>query len=87
MTPRCAREKNIFVHHGLHFTCAVIYMEQMKIKYYDSLRYDNLIRHCCRHKVKMQEDKLQVLRDYLQNKHMKYKHMDLSNEWKIYYVQ
>jgi Ulp1 family protease len=41
MTPRCARGKNIFdmryifipIHHGLHFTCAVIYMEQMKIEY------------------------------------------------------
>jgi hypothetical protein len=40
MTPRCARGKNIFdmryismpIHHGLHFTCAVIYMEQMKIE-------------------------------------------------------
>ncbi len=40
-TPRCARGKNIFnmrsvfipIHHGLHFTCAVIYteMEQMKV--------------------------------------------------------
>jgi Ulp1 family protease len=38
--PRCARGKNISdmkyifipIHHGLHFTCAVIYMEQMKIK-------------------------------------------------------
>jgi hypothetical protein len=38
-TPRCARGKNIFntryifipIHHDLHFTCAVIYMEQMKI--------------------------------------------------------
>jgi Ulp1 family protease len=34
MTPRCARGKNIFdmryifipIHHGLHFTCAVIYV-------------------------------------------------------------
>ncbi len=72
--PRCAREKNIFhmryifipIHHGLHFTCAVIYMEEMKIKYYDSLHFDNVTRHGCRHKVKMQEDTLQVLRDYLQ---------------------
>ncbi len=40
-TPRCARGENIFnmryifipIHHGLHFTCAVIYMEQMKIKH------------------------------------------------------
>ncbi len=44
-TPRCARGKNIFnmryifipIHHGLHFTCAVIYMEEMKIEYYNSL--------------------------------------------------
>jgi Ulp1 family protease len=35
-TPRCTRGKNIFdmrcifipIHHGLHFTCAVIYIEQ-----------------------------------------------------------
>ncbi len=39
--PRCARGKNIFdmryifipIHHGLHFMCAIIYMEQMKIEY------------------------------------------------------
>jgi Ulp1 family protease len=69
MTPRCARENIIFnmrfifipIHHGLHLTCAVIYMKEMKIEYYDSLRYDNVTRHGCRHKVKMQEDTLQVL--------------------------
>jgi hypothetical protein len=94
-TPKCAREKNILdmryiiipIHHGLHFTCAVIYMEQMKIKYYDSLHFDNLTRHGCRHKVKMQEDTLQVLRDYLQKEHIKNKCIDLPNEWKLYYVQ
>ncbi len=88
-TPRCAIGKNIFdmryifvpIHHGLHFTCAVIYMEEMKIKYYDSLRFDNVTRHGFRHKVKMQEDTLQVLRDYLQKEHMKDKHIDLPNEW------
>jgi Ulp1 family protease len=40
-TPRCARGKNIFniryifipIHHGLHFKCEVIYMEQKKIEY------------------------------------------------------
>jgi Ulp1 family protease len=75
MTPRCARGKNTFdmryifipIHQGLHFSCAVIFMEQVKIEYYDSLRYYNVTRHGCRHKVKMQEDTLQVLRDYLQN--------------------
>ncbi len=40
------------IHHGLHFTCAVIYMEGMKIKYYDSLRFDNVTRHGCKHKNK-----------------------------------
>ncbi len=92
MTPGCARGKNIFnmryifipIHHGLHLTCAVIYMEQMKIEYYNSLCFDNVTRHGCRHKVKMQEDTLQVLRDYLQKEHMKDKHIDLSNEWKLY---
>ena len=57
---RCARGKNIFnmryifipIHHGLHFMCAVIYMEEMKIEYYYSLRFDNLTRHGCRHKQK-----------------------------------
>jgi hypothetical protein len=71
-TPRCARGKNIFnmryifipIHHGLHFTCDAIYMEQTKIKYYNSLRFDNVTKHGCRHKVKMQEDTLQVFRDY-----------------------
>jgi Ulp1 family protease len=60
-TPRCARRKNIFdmryifipIHHGLHFMCAVIYMGEMKIKYYNSMRFDNVTRHGCRHKVKM----------------------------------
>ncbi len=32
----------------------------------------------------MQEDTLQVLRDYLQNNHMKDKRKDLPNEWKLY---
>jgi Ulp1 family protease len=63
--------------------CAVISMEEMKIEYYDSLRFDNLTRHGCRHKVKMQEDTLQVLRDYLQKEHMKDKRIDLPNEWKL----
>jgi Ulp1 family protease len=66
--PRCARGKNIFdmryifipIHHGLHFTSAVIYKEEMKIKYYDSMHFDNVTRHGSRHKVKMQEDTLQV---------------------------
>jgi Ulp1 family protease len=32
----------------------------------------------------MQEDTLQVLRDYLQTEHMKDKRIDLPNEWKLY---
>jgi Ulp1 family protease len=32
----------------------------------------------------MQEDTLQVLRDYLQNEHMKDKCKDLPNKWKLY---
>ncbi len=91
-TPKCDRGKNIFdmryifipIHYGLHFKCAVIYMEQKKIKYYDLLRFDNVTRHGCRHKIKLQEDTLQVLRDYLQNKHMKDRHKDLPNAWKLY---
>ncbi len=104
-TQRCARGKKIFdtryifipIHHGMHFTCAVIYMEEMKIQYYnsprfdkvtieyyDSLYFDNVTRHGCRHKVKTQEDTLQVLRDYLQKEHMKDKHIKLPNEWKLY---
>jgi Ulp1 family protease len=87
-TPRCARGKNIFdaryiftpIHHGLHFTCAVIYMGEMKIKYYNSLHFDNVTRHGYKHKIKMQEDILQVLRDYLQKEHVKEKHIDLPNE-------
>jgi hypothetical protein len=87
-TPRCARGKNILdmrysfipIHHGLHFTCAVIYMEQVKIKHYDSLCFNNVTRYGCRHKVKMQEDTLQVLRDYLQNEHMDNKRIDFPNE-------
>ncbi len=65
--------------------CAVIYMEQMKIKDYDSLRYDNVKKHGCRNKFKMQEqeDTLQVLRDYLQNKLIKDKRIDFPNEWKL----
>jgi Ulp1 family protease len=94
-TPRCARGKNIFnmryifipIHHGLHFTCAVIYMEEMKIEYYNSLRFDNVTRHGCEHKIKIQEDTLQVLRDYLQKEHTKENCIDLPNEWKLYNVQ
>jgi Ulp1 family protease len=51
--PRCARRKNTFdtryifisIHHGLHFMSAAIYMKQLKIKYYNSLRFDNVTRH------------------------------------------
>ncbi len=32
----------------------------------------------------MQEDTLQVLRDYLQKEHMKYMRIDLANEWKLF---
>jgi Ulp1 family protease len=74
------------IHHGLHIMCAVIYMEQKKIKYYNSLHFDNLTRHGCTHKIKMQEDTLQALRDNLQNKYMKNKHKDLPNEWKLYTI-
>ncbi len=56
----------------------------MKIEYYDSLRFDNVTRHGCKHKIKMQESTLQVVRDYLQKEHMKEKHIDLPNEWKLY---
>ncbi len=72
------------IHPGLQFMCAVIYMEQRKIKHYDSMHVDNVARHGCRHKVKMQEDTLQVLRDNLQKEDMKDKHIDLPNEWKLY---
>jgi Ulp1 family protease len=48
------------------------------------MRFDNVTRHGCRHKAKMQEDTLQVLRDYLQKEYMKDKHIDLPNEWKLY---
>jgi Ulp1 family protease len=90
-TPRCARGKNIIniryifipIHRGMHFTCVVTYMEQKKIENYNSLRIDNVTRQSCRHKIKMQEDTLQVLRDYLQKNHMKDKHKDLTNEGKL----
>ncbi len=72
------------IHHGLQFMCAVIYMEQKKIEYYDSLHFDNVTRHGCRHKIKMQKDTLQVLRDYLQKEHMKDKRKDLPYAWKPY---
>jgi Ulp1 family protease len=59
-------------------------MEEMKIEYYDLLCFDNVTMHGCRHKIKMQEDTLQALRNYLQKEHMKYMHIDLPNEWKLY---
>jgi hypothetical protein len=46
----------ILIHQGLHFMCAVICMEQKKIEYYNSLQFNNVTRHGCRHKIKMQED-------------------------------
>jgi Ulp1 family protease len=59
-------------------------MSQMKIKYCNSLCFDNVTRPGCRHKEKMQENTLQVLRDYLHKTHMRDKHIDLPNEWKLY---
>ncbi len=91
-TPRCASGKNIFnmryifipIHYGLHFTCAVIYMEQMKIKYYDSLRFDNVTRHGCRHKVQNARGYTSSSKGLLAKEHMKDKRIDLPNEWKLY---
>jgi Ulp1 family protease len=68
------------IHKGMHFTCAVIFVEQKKIEYYDSLHFDIVTRQSCRHKIKMQEDILQVLRDYLQNEHVKETRLDFPNE-------
>jgi hypothetical protein len=48
-------------------------MEERKIDYHNSLLMDNVRRQSCRHKKKLQEATLQVLREYLQNKHMKEK--------------
>jgi Ulp1 family protease len=59
-------------------------MKEMKIKYYTSLHFDDVTRHGCKHKIKMQESTLQVIRDYLQKEHMKEKLIDLPNEWKLY---
>ncbi len=91
-TPRCARGKEFFdmrfiftpIHHCLHFTCAVIHMEQKKIEYCNSLHFENKQRQSYRHKIKMQEDTLQILRDYLQNEQMQDKNKDFNNEWKLH---
>ncbi len=58
--------------------------EREKIEYYNSLRFEDVTRHGCKHKIKMQESTLQIIRDYLQKEHMKEKHRDLPNEWKLY---
>ncbi len=50
-TPRCARGNNIFnmryifipIHQGLHFTCAVIYMEQTG----SHPNWSTFLRYCC----------------------------------------
>ncbi len=68
------------IHQGMHFTCAITSMEQTKIEYFDSLCFDNVTRQSCRHKIKMQEDKLEGLRDYLQIKHTKEKYKDLPKD-------
>jgi Ulp1 family protease len=66
-----------------YILCVLLYT-WMKIEHYDSLCFDNVTRRGCKHKIKMQEDTLQNLRDYLQKEHMKEKRIDLPNEWKLY---
>ncbi len=75
------------IHQGLHLTCVLLSTwNRRRLSITNSMHYDNVTRHGCRHKIKMQENTLQVLRDYLQNEHMKDKHKDLQMETK-YYVQ
>jgi Ulp1 family protease len=82
------KTKYIFIpiHQGKHFTCAVTYMQDKKIMYYDSYLNTHRTRTLCSHKKEEQERILQALLLYLKDEHQNKHSVKLPNEyiWKLH---
>ena len=66
------KTKYIFIpiHQDKHFTCAVIYMQEQQIMYYDSYLNTDRTRALCYHKKENQMRTLQALLQYLKDEHL-----------------
>jgi Ulp1 family protease len=74
--------KYIFIpiHHGNHYTCAVVSMEEMKVKYYDSLVSNKTRTRGCIGE-SLQTSILQVVLKYLKRMLLEYKGSTLPEGW------
>jgi sentrin-specific protease 1 len=45
------------IHKGNHFTCVVIFMEEKRVSYYNSLKATERTRNSCDHKKYLQDEK------------------------------
>jgi hypothetical protein len=66
------------IHQGKHFTCAVIYMQDKQIMYYDSYLNTGRTRALCSHKKENQMRILQALLQYLKDEHLNKHSVDAS---------
>ena len=75
------KTKYIFIpiHQGKHFTCAVIYMKEKRILFYDSYLNTDRTRTLCSHKKKDQERILQALLQYLKDEHLQKHSVELPD--------
>jgi len=76
------KTKYIFipVHQRKHFTCAVIYMQDKQIMYYDSYLNTDRTRALCSHKKEKQEKILQALLRYLKDEHLNKHSVELPDQ-------
>ena len=76
------KTKYIFIpiHQGKHFTCAVIYMQDKRIMYYDSYLNTGRTRALCSHKKEKQMRILQALLQYLKDEHLNKHSVELPDQ-------
>ena len=76
------KTKYIFIpiHQGKHFTCAVIYMQDKRIMYYDSYLNTGRTRALCSHKKENQMRILQALLQYLKDEHLNKHSVELPDQ-------
>ena len=81
------KTKYIFIpiHQVKHFTCAVIYMQDKRIMYYDSYLNTSRTRTSCSHKKDRQESILKALFQYLKDEHLHKHSVELpdQNLWNL----
>jgi Ulp1 family protease len=82
------KTKYIFIpiHQRKHFTCAVIYMQDKQIMYYNLYLITDRTRTMCSHKKENQERILQALLEYLKDEHLNKNSIKLPNQdlWKLH---